>query len=85
LNYADLKPLYAAVLEGYTSASRGEFPPRNPHAPCGVEPGREDTNPPAAAWFYGYWAYIYRRHGPCGSWRPGDAKTTEVDDASSYR
>jgi len=46
--------LIEAALRGFASAVRGEFPPANPYAPCGVDPDEpEDT--PASSWFRGYW------------------------------
>lgn len=58
MGYDELKLLYHEVIEGFLSASRGEFPPHNPHAPHGLEPGDSSQNPRAAAWSYGYHSYL---------------------------
>lgn len=62
-NYAKLTPFLKASFEGYLSASKDEFPPRNPHAPAGIYAGDEDKNLIGAAWFYGYWSYYKMKKG----------------------
>lgn len=63
MNYKELSPLLKATIEGYIAASRGEFPPKNPYAICGIYAGEENENLLGAAWFFGYWDRSYRRNG----------------------
>lgn len=56
--YDQLKELYHEVVEGFVTASKGQFPPQNPHEPHGLEPGEADKNPKAAAWSYGFHSYL---------------------------
>lgn len=63
MNYKEISPLLKAAIEGYVSSSRGEFPPKNPYAICGILAGQEDENPLGAAWFFGYWNRSYRLNG----------------------
>lgn len=58
MHYDQLKDLYHEVIEGFVAASKGEFPPHNPHAAHGLEAGEADGNPRAAAWSYGYHSYL---------------------------
>ena len=76
MKYKELEELYACVIEGYTASSRGEFPPKNPYAMCGIRPDTSDSddNPKGAAWFFGYWAYAYNRHGELGNFRRMERK-----------
>lgn len=63
MTYKEVSPLLKATIEGYVASSRGEFPPKNPYAICGVYAGEEDENLLGAAWFFGYWDRSYCRNG----------------------
>ena len=62
MNTEEVRSLLERAIEGYVAANLGHFPPRNPYAPFGLAP-EDATNPLGAAWFYGYWARAYCRHG----------------------
>ena len=61
--YGEIQKFVDCALEGYVASNNGEFPPVNPYAICGVQPGEEDQNPAGAAWFRGYWARAYSKLG----------------------
>lgn len=63
MSYKELKSLFQAAIEGYVASERGEFPPHNPYAIFGVQPGESDKNLIGAAWFFGYWERAYCRNG----------------------
>lgn len=63
MNYEQMKVFLKAAVEGYVASDRGEFPPRNPYAICGVYAGEEDQNLKGAAWYFGYWERSYCRNG----------------------
>ncbi len=56
-----LDEICKACCEGVAAMQNGLFPPHNPYAPQGLLP--HEDNPLGTAWFHGYWAVSYKRHG----------------------